>query len=90
MHFNQAKFYCDLNIVNLSNFVLVVIFFLIECVKGTSQVCIPFTYKGKTYTDCASGAIYWWCLADGQTGSGSDWSKCGDCVYPSKNINKVL
>ena len=25
MHFNQAEFYCDLNIVNLSSFVLVIV-----------------------------------------------------------------
>ena len=25
MHFNQAEFYCDLNIVNLSSFVLIIV-----------------------------------------------------------------
>ena len=42
MHFNQAKFYCDLNIVNLSNFVLVI-------VTKVWKFCLNNLEKSKTF-----------------------------------------
>jgi len=54
-----------------------------KCVKGTSKVCTPFSYKGVSYDDCYDGGFFRddWCLVDGQTGSGSDYSSCGECVH---------
>ena len=45
----------------------------------TNKVCTPFTYKGVSYDDCVEDYWYNWCLVDGQTGNGSDYSKCGEC-----------
>ena len=51
--------------------------------KGTNTVCTPFTYNGYKYNDCKYSYVYgYWCLVDGQTGSGSDYSECGECVQP--------
>jgi len=56
-----------------------------KCVKGTNKVCTPFKYNDKQYNDCEFydkllGSDYHWCLVDDQTGSGSDHSRCGECV----------
>merc|ERR1712096_587797 len=55
-----------------------------KCVKGTNTVCTPFTYNDYEYDDCKFSYYHYtyWCLVDGQTGSGSDYSKCGECVQP--------
>ena len=57
--------------------------FYVECVKGTNKVCTPFSYDGVEYDDCESGVGGYWCLTEGQTGSGRDYSKCGECVEPT-------
>ena len=58
-----------------------------ECVEGTNTVCTPFTHNGELKTDCVSGWWDYWCLIDDQTGDGSDYSVCGDClgqpIYPT-------
>jgi len=51
-----------------------------KCVQDTNKVCTPFTYEGVSYDDCVQDYLYNWCLVDGQTGSGSDYSKCGECT----------
>ena len=59
------------------------ILFLTECVYGTNKICTPFTYNGDGYDDCEYSRISgYWCLTNGQTGYGRDYSKCGECVEP--------
>merc|ERR1712096_377251 len=54
-----------------------------KCVSGTNTVCTPFTYDNDVYDDCTyTWATGYWCLTEGQTGSGSSYSYCGECVEP--------
>ena len=55
----------------------------------TNKVCTPFTYKGVSYDDCIEAYWYNWCLVDGQTGSGSDYSKCGECTGIPEPTNQT-
>jgi len=57
-----------------------------NCVQYTNKVCTPFTYKGVSYDDCIAVEDYFysWCLVDGQTGIGDDYSMCGKCKNPEQ------
>merc|ERR1712183_57834 len=51
--------------------------------SGTNTVCTPFTYDNDVYDECAyTWGTGYWCLTEGQTGSGSSYSYCGECVEP--------
>ena len=46
-------------------------------------MCTPFTYMGDDYDECEANFPHgtgYWCLTNGQTGMGSDYSDCGECV----------